>query len=342
MPRGKHAAASTSAALPSPSSSSPSLSPPAPDFFISYLLPHLSTTYLLPHLNTRDATVLRTTCRASKAVVTAFPWHDALTPIRGPPEAWLACFPHARAANIYYRRDLRYNDVLHCFKEVEEFACVGCELLGPRSFMEMTNLKRLDARGVAYHELWRLDVINELTELVISEEAEMNYPMLRRSHPSVRVDEGDPCDSCRRYPLKNHLQLCFRCGRGRKYGEPAPPQPPVRGPFGMPLPPLSTEVRGICEPCYSRQSCCVCRRWECMTCHHSEEMRAHCLPGTERRQAKQFKVLRMRHCDTCMKAACHHCLLRCQFCAGSVCPTCRPDEGYRYWTCLKCCPWMPP
>ena len=109
----------------------------------------------------------------------------------------------------------------------------------------------------------------------------------------------------------------------------------------MPLPPPSTEVRGICEPCYSRQSCCVCKRWECMTCHHMAEMREHCVPAF-RRQPKEFHPLRMRHCDTCVKAACHHCLLRCQFCAESVCPTCRPDEGYRYWTCLKCCPWMPP
>ena len=56
--------------------------------------------WLLPCLTTRDACEMRLVNKAHKATVTAHPWADVETVIKGSLADWRVCFPHACAANL--------------------------------------------------------------------------------------------------------------------------------------------------------------------------------------------------------------------------------------------------
>ena len=55
---------------------------------------------LLPLFTTADACALRLVCREFLSAVSEHPWEDRGTVIQGSIEAWRACFPYARCANV--------------------------------------------------------------------------------------------------------------------------------------------------------------------------------------------------------------------------------------------------
>jgi hypothetical protein len=56
--------------------------------------------WMMPCFSTREACELRLVNKVIKNAVTAHPWADRETVVKGSLAAWRACFPHARAANM--------------------------------------------------------------------------------------------------------------------------------------------------------------------------------------------------------------------------------------------------
>ena len=68
---------------------------------------------LLPFFSTPEASTLRLVCSDFVGAIADVRWSDTETRINGDLSKWRACFPRARAANVYNRRDLVDGDFVH-------------------------------------------------------------------------------------------------------------------------------------------------------------------------------------------------------------------------------------
>lgn len=207
---------------------------------------------VLPFLTTKEANHLRATCAAARTAVAAFPWHDGLTPIRGPPKAWKVCFPNARAVNLYYRRDLVLADLHDLFKDmdVRELACAGVPLmvLTDTAWAYFPNVERLDLRAsypcvLATKNL--KDSLPKLRHIVLSpDQGDACAAELRAA--GVEVVVQDKCVNCKRFPLNQQLNFFKDAGK---------PSCETRAP-----------TRGYCDACFSRRRCRRCKDVRCAEC----------------------------------------------------------------------------
>ncbi len=82
---------------------------------------------LLPFFSTLEACTLRLVCREFVGAIADVRWNDIETVINGDLSKWRACFPRARTANVFYRKDLVDADFVHLQ------ACKRCTWLSATS-----------------------------------------------------------------------------------------------------------------------------------------------------------------------------------------------------------------
>ena len=68
---------------------------------------------ILGFFTMEGANALRLVCSEMREAVAGAAWFDIKTRIKGNLASWRACFPKARAANVYSRRDLVDGDFVH-------------------------------------------------------------------------------------------------------------------------------------------------------------------------------------------------------------------------------------
>ena len=96
--------------------------------------------------STREANTLRLVCGEFRDAVSEARWHDETTRVSGPLEAWRACFPNARAANVAGREYLRDADFAR-LAGLKALNMSGCRRITGAGLAYLTGIHTLDMRG---------------------------------------------------------------------------------------------------------------------------------------------------------------------------------------------------
>ena len=98
---------------------------------------------ILAFLTYRDANAFRATCKEARDAVAEHKWMDSETSIKGSLKLWRICFPNARAANIWQRRDLRDIDFAY-LKGIHTLNMSLCSQITDAAFAHLTGIHTLD------------------------------------------------------------------------------------------------------------------------------------------------------------------------------------------------------
>ena len=107
-------------------------------------------------IDTPGACALRLVCRDFQAAVTAHPWEDRETVIKGSIGGWRACFPWARCANVRMwvpggvgvvrRTPVADADFVH-LEGLRELHMAGCKAVTDAAFAHLRGIHTLNMSG---------------------------------------------------------------------------------------------------------------------------------------------------------------------------------------------------